>query len=132
MRKLYTILFATTLFSCGTRVNYLGTSYAPTKNVDVYVSQAAVKKPFDVIGKGYVQQQLASSESVEVIQRKAVEKAKLKGADAVIIEDYYLVNKTSSVTTSIDSLKKTSMTSNTNPVVSSGFTILFLKYKVEP
>ena len=129
MRKLYFPLFLILLASCGTQVNYLGTSYPATKNVDVFVDQASVKKPFDVIGKGYIKQNIGPEISVEAIQRKAVEKAKINGANAVVIEDYYVVDNTSSITTRADSLKRTKTTTDINPAVSSGFTILFLKYK---
>lgn len=127
MRKIYTphilILFA----SC-TQVNYLGTSYSETQNVDVFVTEASVKKPFDVIGKGYVRHTLGPVPKVETIQKKAVEKAKLNGANAVVIEDYYLVDKTSGISIT-DSLKRTRILNDGNPAISSGFMILFLKYK---
>jgi len=86
MRKLCFPLLLILLVSCGTQVNYLGTTYPSTKNVDVFVDQASVKKPFDVIGKGYIKRNIGPEVSVETIQRKAVEKAKINGANAVVIE----------------------------------------------
>ena len=129
MRKLYFPLLLISLVSCGTQVNYLGTTYPSTKNVDVFVDQASVKKPFDVIGKGYIKRNIGPEISVEAIQRKAVEKAKINGANAVVIEDYYLVDKTSSITKQIDSSRNLTQTSNINPAVTSGFSILFIRYK---
>ena len=131
MRKLYTsFLSCLFLISCGTQVNYIGTHYAPTNNVDVFVSQAAVKKPFEVIGKGYVQELPLASKSVEAIQRKAVEKARLNGAHAVVIEDYYVLDNTATITSKTDSsVKRSTQVSNINPAVASGFTILFIRYK---
>src|SRR6187397_1246938 len=99
MRKLYTPLFLLLFASCGTQVKYLGSNYATTENVDVFVTQSSVKKPFDVIGKGYVQRRVGPEPSVEIIQKKAVEKAKANGANAIVIEDYYLVDNTASVST---------------------------------
>src|SRR5215213_1752223 len=116
MRKIYPLLILFVFASCSTGVKYLGTSYPPTTKVDVFVSESAVKKPFEIIGKGYVN---GIQPSVEVIQRQAVEKAKLNGADAVVIEDYYLVDKTSSIATT-DSLKRTRILNDGNPAVSSG------------
>ena len=129
MRKLYFPLFLILLASCGTQVNYLGTTYPSTKNVDVFVDQASVKKPFDVIGKGYIKRNIGPEISVEAIQRKAVEKAKINGANAVVIEDYYLVDKTSSITKQIDSSWNLTHTANIKPAVTSGFSILFIRYK---
>ena len=124
MRKFYTpLLFVFT--SCFSGVKYLGTSYPPTKKVDVFISQSAVKKSFEVIGKGYIN---GIQPSVEIIQRQAVEKAKVNGANAVVIEDYYMVDKTSTIITKTDSLKRIPSSTDTNPAVSTGFTILFLRY----
>jgi hypothetical protein len=128
MRKIYAPFILIFFASCFTQVNYLGTSFPQTKKVDVFVSQSAVKKPFEIIGKGYVNSHGIPEPSVEVIQQKAVEKAKLKGANAVVIEDYYLVDKTSTIITKTDSLKRTQTNADTNPAVSTGFTILFLRY----
>jgi hypothetical protein len=91
------------------------------------VTQASVKKPFDVIGKGYLQNGNPKP-TVEMIQKLAVEKAKTKGADAVIIEDRYLVNDSGTLITHTDSTRGTH-TSYANPSIASGFNILFLRYK---
>ena len=129
MRKLYTPLFLILFCSCGTQVKYVGSSHPQTKNVDVFVDKASVTKPFDIIGKGYIQRNIGLPVSVEGIQRKAVEKAKLKGANAVLIEDYYVVDKTSSITTRIDSSRNILQMLNTSPALSSGFSVLFIRYK---
>jgi hypothetical protein len=128
MRKFYSPLFLTSLASCVTQVSYLGTSYPTTRNVDVFVTQASVKKPFDVIGKGYLQRGNTLWLTVEGIQQKAVEKAKTKGADGVIIEDRYLIDNSGTLTTRTDSIRGT-QTSYVNSSIASGFNILFIKYK---
>jgi hypothetical protein len=129
MRKLYTPLFLVLFTSCGTQVKYVGSTHPETRSVDVFVRENLVNKPYEIIGKGYLHYRMGIGNSVETIQRKAVEKAKLKGANAVVIEDYYLVDKTTSITTRTDSLKTVGLTTDINPAVSSGFTILFLRYK---
>ena len=75
-----------------------------------------------------MQRRVGPEPSVEIIQKKAVEKAKANGANAVVIEDYYLVDNTTSVNTRSDSPKNIK-TVETNPAISSGFAILFLRYK---
>ena len=127
MRKLYTILLSILFSSCITQVNYLGSNFPPTTSVDVFVTQASVKKPFDVIGKGYLTNGNPKP-TVEVIQKLAVEKAKAKGADAVIIEDRYLVDDSGTLITRTDSSRGVH-TSYVNPSIASGFNILFLRYK---
>ena len=113
--------------SCGTQVNYLGSNYPSTTNIDVFVTQSSITKPFEIIGKGYVRKYVGPSPRVETIQRKAVEKAKSKGADGVVIEDYYLLDKTSGITARTDSIRTHII--DVNPALSSGFTILFIRYK---
>jgi hypothetical protein len=127
MRKLYVILLSILFSSCVTQINYLGSDFPPTENVDVFVTQASVKKPFDVIGKGYLRDGSPKA-TVEIIQKLAVEKAKTKGADAVIIEDRYLVDDSGTLITRTDSTRGVH-TSYANPSIASGFNILFLRYK---
>ena len=129
MKKLYLPLGFVFMTSCGTQVNYLGSSHPETTAVDVFVSQSAVKQPYELIGKGYVERHVGLPASVEKIQRKAVKKAKLKGANAVVIEDYFLIDKTSGITTQIDSSKSLILPVTISPTVGSGLTILFLRYK---
>lgn len=128
MRKLYPFAIAILFLSCGTQVRYLGSSFSPTNNVDVFVSRDVVNKPHKIIGKGYIERNPYSRGSVEIIQKKAVEQAKSHGANAVVIEDYYLVNNGTSITTHIDTVRNV-QTANITPIISSGFTILFLRYK---
>ncbi len=113
--------------SCGTSINYLGSSYPSTQKVDVFVSGSAVKKPYELIGKGYLRS-LVGYPSIDKIQKKTIEKAKVKGADAVLFEDYYVVDNTSSITTDLDSLtRSTRITASATPTRS--LSIKFLRYK---
>ena len=130
MRKIYSLALIF-LISCGTHVRYLGSSFNPTDKVDVFVTRSSVNKPYQVIGKGYIERHLYSKSSVETIQKKAVEKAKSHGANAVVIEDYYVLNNGTTITSHVDTLNNT-QTTNISPTISSGFTILFLKYMQEP
>ena len=128
MRTLYFLVLTSFIASC-TEFNYLGSTYPPTDKVEVFVTRSSVKKPFDVIGKGYIQNIVGLPPSVEEIQKKAIEKGKLKGAHGVIIEDYYLVDKFSGITSGTDSSGNSNKTTSINPTVSSGFNILFIRYR---
>ena len=130
MLKLYAILASGVfLSSCGLRVNYMGTTAAPTDKVDVFVEASNIKKPYTVMGKGYVQPRALSSASEEKIQAKAITKAREKGADAILFEDFYLVNNDNSITTTVDTVRTRITKSSSGPVVASGRNILFLKYQ---
>ena len=63
-------------------VNYVGDEFKPTTEVDIYYSEAAIEYDYDLIGHG-----LGSGFWVRnrKIQRKLIEEAKEKGADAILV-----------------------------------------------
>ena len=130
MNQFYSLLLSCFLFSCATRFSYMGTSSTPTTHVDVFVDASAIRQPYTIIGKGY---QESVSVNKEILQEKAIMKAKEKGADAVLFQDYFLTgNETSAYSISkSDSSGKTLTVNRKNAssaVVNSEITILFLKY----
>ena len=134
MIKYYTLLFIV-FSSCGSRLNYLGSSYSPSANVDVYVDASAIKRPYTVIGKGYMEYGYGAytKSRIEKMQTKAIEKAKTKGADAILFQDYYVRQEGASIhtVTQADSVGKRLVTvqnGTVSPVISSRTDILFLKY----
>ena len=135
MIKLYSLFFLVVFSSCGSHLNYLGSSYTPTKRIDVYVDPSAIKHSYTIIGKGYMEYGTGvfSKSRIEKMQAKAIEKAKAKGADAILFRDYYFkdngatintVTKTDSVGKSLVSVQ----TGDISPIISSRTDILFLKY----
>jgi hypothetical protein len=132
MKKLYSYVPTIFLFcSCSTTLNYLGNNYDPTQKVDVFVDESAVKRSYDIVGKGYVKSTMFTKP--EHVQFKAIQTAKKKGADAVLIKDYYLPFPKSSIQTTLlsDSLGKSLITignSSVRPDLSSEFIVFFLKY----
>jgi hypothetical protein len=115
----------------GTQISYIGNSFEPTQRVDVFVDESSVTTPYKIIGKGYVKASFFTK--VEEIQEKAILKAKEKGADAVLIKDYYVPNTGAAINTSMrtDSLGKGTVSIGQTTVQqtgSSGFNVLFLKY----
>lgn len=130
MLKIYTFMAAAMLLfsSCGFRIGYLGNSSSPTSKVDVYVDPSSIKRPYTVMGKGYVERTIGTEGSAERIQAKALKKAREKGADAILFEDYFLVPPAASVaSTRIDSVRTS--VSHSGTVLASGRNILFLKYQ---
>ncbi|MES2882567.1 MAG: hypothetical protein V4676_10490 [Bacteroidota bacterium] len=134
MKKIYTTAaLLSVLSSCGVSIAYLGNQYEKTSKVDVFVDGSAIKKPFTIIGKGYEDQRVGYGYAIEKVQEEAIKKAKEKGADAILFQDYYLSQPGygyTSVTTA-DSIQRrviTTTSSQSKPIVSSGRTILFLKY----
>lgn len=68
--------------SC-TKIDYVGKSYAPTSNVDIYFSLEDVKGSYEVMG--HLTATAGEFTSAEKMQEKIIEKAREKGADAVVI-----------------------------------------------
>ena len=84
------------------------------------------------MGKGYVRMGTAFN-SYESIQKKAVAKAKQKGADAILVEDYFVLSTDSDIATTFIKDSSRSAISvggvQAHPSIGSGFQILFIRYK---
>ena len=102
---------------------YMGNSFPATTEPDFYVDEKSIDKPYKIVGKGYPNG--VGTLTLKSLQRKAIEKAKKKGADAVLIQDYFVP---AAVTTS----GTMHHAGNGNSVlaydVDTQFIILFLKY----
>lgn len=130
MVKIYFLVFSAILLaSCGPSISYIGNSYSPTSNVDVYVDETAIPKDYTVVGKGYVH--YYRSAVPESLQSRAVAKARQKGADAILVKDYFVpVTQSSGLTTTVrkDSAAR-SVLALAPQVSTSEVVVLFLKYK---
>ena len=133
MKQLYYVFILSLLLSScySAQVHYMGSSYQPTKKIDVYVDASAIKKPYTVIGKGYTN--TIYERALERVQDNAIAKAREKGADAVLFNEVYIVGDGSTIsgTSRSDSIGKSMVTvssAHVRPVVSSRREILFLKY----
>ncbi len=133
MYKIYIFIFSTLLLSCTTKIRYIGKSHAPTKDIDVFVSEQSIKQPYEFIGKGYVGG-IGMQSNQEKIQKKAEQLGLKKGADAVLITDYYISNTGGTDIASVyrtDSVARGLVTTGhtrINTTTASGYTILYLKY----
>ncbi len=132
MRKIYPPFLSILLFSCSAKIHYVGQASGTTKKVDVYINERSIKRNYDLLGQGYLNIWAAHSKP-EKIQKLAEEISMKKGADAVIITNYYIPNTAQSISSTYktDSMGKgIIITGNTtiSPLSSSGFRIFFVKY----
>ena len=132
MNKIYFSFFIMLFSSCVTTINYLGNNYTPTKDPDLYVSEKSIERPYKIVGKGYPHLRLFGH-SPEKIQQKVLEKAKRIGADAVLVQDYYMPDRGANINSfyRTDSLGKGLITIGNSTITntrSSEFIIFFLKY----
>lgn len=137
MKQFYILSSITILFySCNmAKVHYIGSKNNPTQKVDVFVDEAAIKKPYEIIGKGYAQASWRSRNDQEKILEKAIEKARKNGADAIFYKEIFIPATGTNINTytRTDSLEK-SLVTNSNTSVSPVYgyfhkEMLFLKYK---
>jgi len=130
MNKIYFVLFMFFFSSCLPHINYLGNSFPPTKEPDFYVDEKSIEKPYKIVGKGYPNG--VGTLTLKTLQKKAIEKAKKKGADAVLIQDYFVQAAVANSTIYHTGNAAKGITGNST--VSGGygvdtqFIILFLKY----
>lgn len=109
-RKILTnisIFLTTLLISCSPHADYIGKTYAPTTNVDIYMDLNEIKKDYEIMGEIKVQEDLFAGGTAK-LQEKLIEEAKMKGADAVFIEglDEVVVNTTSTTQGAVKDDKK--------------------------
>lgn len=127
------LLFLMLIIGCAPKAEYLGKTYPPTTNVDFFMNANEIKKDYEVMGEMTVKGQLGSR-NAEDMQAKLIEEAKLKGADAILIEELkeVVTGTTSTTTGSIkDNKKGTSYNeqTRTNESKDKILTAKLLKYK---
>jgi hypothetical protein len=79
------LMVAVVLAGCAS-VDYVGKTYAPTSNVDVYMSADDVSRPYEVMGEARAQvDTMPFSKPGQQLQDKLVAEARAKGADGIIL-----------------------------------------------
>jgi len=135
MKKIYIFLLPVLIFSCSTQIQYIGKSYQPVGDPEVYVAESEIKKPYSIIGRGYIK---VGNPYLGInwnqVQKKAIKKASQHGADAVLIVQKNAISPLPAIQTygSIDSVGKGLQTFSRTEAyypLSTWHDILFLKYK---
>lgn len=85
MKTTILMLLATAFVAGCVSSDYVGKSYPPTTNVDIYFSESEIKYAFEVMGEITVETDDVFLINAEKMQDKLVDEAKKKGADAVIL-----------------------------------------------
>lgn len=67
-------------------IDYVGKSYPPTASVDLYMTPADVRRPYEVIGEARAQvEALPFTSPAEQLQEKLLTEARSRGANGVIL-----------------------------------------------
>ena len=129
MNKICPLFLMIFFSSCFAHINYLGNSFPSTKEPDFYVDERSIDKPYKIVGKGYPNG--FGSLTLQTLQKKAIEKAKKKGADAVLVQDYFIQAAVANSTIYHTDGERKGITGNSTfpgGSVDTQFIILFLKY----
>ena len=133
MKKIYTLFIPVLLISCSTQVQYVGSTYQPTTKTDVYVTESSIKKPYSIIGQGYIKTPIGTDINWDKVQKESIKQGRQHGADAVLIIERRAISPLPAISTHsrIDSVNKgisgSSRTETYYPV-SAWHEIFFLKY----
>ncbi|MFT5048746.1 MAG: hypothetical protein ACI8QZ_000133 [Chlamydiales bacterium] len=87
------LLASVLLLAACVSVDYMGKSYPPTDNVDVYYSMDAVERPHEVMGQA--QAEAGEGVKMQKIQDELVADAMTRGADGIVMGEVGTVDKTS-------------------------------------
>ncbi len=133
MKKVYTPFFCILFFSCSAKIHFVGQQHPSTDKIDIYVTESAIKKQFVIAGQGYLNLWAARLKP-DKIQALAEKQALQKGADGILITDYYIPQSGHAINTVLrtDTLSKSVITTgNTTitPLTTSGYRIFFIKYQ---
>jgi hypothetical protein len=91
------ILVISAFISGCAKTSYLGKTYSPTVNVDLFLDESGLTRPYEVMGQISIDGE--SLVSTDKLQEKMLEEAKARGADAVLIEGYEEIYTDSSTST---------------------------------
>jgi len=89
MNRFIITLTVVILASCSNPFNYLGKTYPPTYNPELFFREQDIQKEYEVMGK--LQTEMPGNTNMEKVQRKIMQKAASNGADAVLIDNFDLV-----------------------------------------
>ena len=114
--------------------DYVGKSYAPTSQVDLYFSDADVEKPYEAMGEVRVEADKNFFVKSKKMQDKLLKLAREKGADGVIVAPM-AIRSTGSTETTTGEIKpgrknaQTSSTTTTTAQEVKELRGLLIKYK---
>lgn len=105
MKKIFFAILASAalLVGCAT-TDYVGKTYAPTTQVDVYFDRNDIKREYSVMGSALTEG--TDYLTFETMQEQLIEDAKARGADGILIEGMETVKIGETTSTQGDSHKE--------------------------
>lgn len=125
INQLFLLIVMVAFASCSPSINYLGKSYTPTTNVEVFYDNKDISHEYEVMGIMKNEGNEFESDDLEEIQKEMMKIAREKGADAVLIENAYTEKRNMDYTTGDSEF---SITNNSSSKVLAG---KLIKYKTK-
>jgi hypothetical protein len=137
MKKIYPLLLVFLTACSKVKIIYVGNEAKPVSHLDVFIDETLINRPYEVMGlaKGNITAPWLGKDYDEEIAKKAIERAKKCGADAILFSNYYNKLYTpenrqeSKVVYTDTSITRTASQKTIPSPMSTGRQILFLKYK---
>ena len=121
------LIFTSLLCSCSPTLNYLGNSYAPTQNIEIYFDEHDIKREYTVMGIVKNEGSGFEFDDTESIQEAMLKKAKSVGADAILYLGLYKeIERSRETNTNYNKGSKRETTSSTTSKI---YEAKFLKYQ---
>ena len=92
MKKVFNIsvgIYLLLTISCSPRINYLGDTYSPTQDVDMYFDEHDIKREYKVIGLIKNEGSELELDGVEEVKKAMLKKAREVGADGILFIGFY-------------------------------------------
>lgn len=124
MKKTLTLMALVMMTVSCVNMDYVGKQYTPTNEVEMYFDTYDIKREFEVMG--ILTAESGEFISTETIQEKVMEKAREKGADAVLFESF---DKKLSGSTTETREHKFGISTSTSTTEEKVVKVKFLKFK---
>ena len=114
--------------SCTPQINYLGSNYAPTQDVDIFFDERDIDKDYDVMGIMKNEGADLELDDAESVKNAMIKKAKSVGADAILFIGSYS-EKVKSESTNIENIDKDKTVATSTQNTSKIYEAKLLKYR---
>lgn len=114
--------------SCSPQINYLGSNYTPTQNVDIFFDENDIQQDYTVMGIMKNEGDEMELDDSESVKNAMIKKAKSVGADAILFLGFYS-EKVNNETTNIENVDKDKTVATSTQNTSKIYEAKLLKYQ---
>ena len=116
------------IISCAPQINYLGSNYSPTQDVDIFFDEQDIQKEYKVMGLMKNEGDDLELDDTESVKNAMIKKAKSVGADAILFLGFYS-EKVTTESTNIENIDKDKTVVTSTQNTSKIYEAKLLKYQ---